>query len=186
MMGIVAFSIITAVGSFLPIILKEQGLSYFTIGGMLSLSILPVFFLETLIGDLTDRIGRAKALALSLVVFGLIAVIFSISLNMVVLVPLIILFGFANSFAFIAFSSILAEWSNEHDRGLLSGVRKSLMSIGVAAGPFFSGLLLNSGGVHLTMAVFAAVSLSVSLMYLFSKENLFSQQTALKKGGKCG
>ncbi|MDD5181799.1 MAG: MFS transporter [Candidatus Nanoarchaeia archaeon] len=181
LMGIVAFSIITAVGGFLPILLKQQGLSYFTIGGVISLSILPVFFLETEIGDLTDRIGRAKSMALSLVVFGLISVLFSISIDMVLLVPLIILFGFANSFAFISFSSIMSEWSNDHDRGLLSGVRKSLMSIGVAAGPFFTGILLSFGGVQVTMAVFAAVCLTTALVFFFSKENLFEQQTTANK-----
>lgn len=185
-MSIVAFAIITAVGGFLPILLKQQGLSYFTIGGVISLSIMPVFFLEAEIGDLTDRIGRTKSIALSLVVFGLISVLFSISLNMVLLVPLIILFGFANSFAFISFSSIISEWSNEHDRGLLSGVRKSLMSIGVAAGPFFTGILLNFGGVQVTMAVFAAICITTSLVFFFSKENLYSQQTALNKGEKNG
>jgi predicted MFS family arabinose efflux permease len=180
-MGIVAFAIITAIGGFLPIILREQGLSYFTIGGVVALSILPVFFFETIIGEFTDKIGKAKALAISLIVFGLIAIMFSISLHIYVVIPLIILFGFANSFAFISFSSILAEWSNEHDRGLLSGIRKTLMSIGVAAGPFFAGMLLSFGGIQLTMAVFAAVSITASLFFLFSKENLYNPQPASNK-----
>lgn len=175
LMGIVAFSVLTAISSFLPLLLEQYGFTYLQIGIIIAVSLVPIMLSETFVGDLIDRTGSIQTLAFSLILLGFVGVMMSISFHLYVLLPMMIIFGIASSIVLIAFSSILSDWSDESDRGLLSGTRKFFMSIGAAAGPFFSGAFLDFGGPKLTMAILAAASLATALLFIAKNGNLFNK-----------
>jgi MFS family permease len=180
-LSIVSFSVLTSVSVFLPLILEQKGFNFLIIGVIIALSLSPIFIFETNLGEKIDKAGSLKSLLFALILLGFTTVILSLSFNLLVLIPMMFVFGFANTITFIAFTSLLSEWSDKDDRGLLSGIRKSLMSVGTAVGPIISGLLLVLMGVKMTMAFLAVICFVTASIFVLQKGNIFNKQTDLKK-----
>ena len=168
-MIVLTYAIFSSISGFLPILLEQEGFNYTMIGFILFIAFLPILFFDVPIGEYIDKIGKKRAIIITLLMMGLVSFVFSFSFNFYLVVMTMIFFALATAIALINISAMTSDLSSHEDRGLLSGVRKFLIAIGITIGPIFSGALFNLIGVVFTLQIVGFISIASATLYLFFK-----------------
>lgn len=170
---IFSYSLAAVVGSFLPILLFMSGLDYAKIGIVLAITYIPVLFLEVPIGEYIDKVGRGRALLLGILTLCLCTIAFALTLNFYLVLMIMVVFGISQVTTFIAATSITCDLSGKDGKGLMSGARRFILSVGTGSGPLIGGALFVLIGYSTTMLLFAFAGLALTIFYIFWKgENI--------------
>ena len=170
---VVIYAIIAAMSGFLPVMLQGAGMSFSDIGFIIFISAVPILFFDVPLGEFVDAVGKRSAVVASLGLLAVSAFLFSVSLNFYFVIFTMVIFAMGNALALITTSVITADFSVQGDRGLMAGVRKFLMSIGVAIGPILGGTVFSMFGTTITFVMLGAVSVGSALFCTaVKKENI--------------
>lgn len=166
---ITTYSIMSAIWGFLPVLLELNGFPLFAIGILIFIGFLPIVFLDIPLGEYVVRIGKKKGIVLCLLMLGLAALILSYSFNIYLVIITMILLAVADALALVSVSAVTSDLSIDEDRGLLAGVRKFIMSVGIAFGPILAGAVFDVTGISTTLSLIGFFAISASTFYLFLK-----------------
>lgn len=132
--------LLTAVASFwnfFPVVLRDLGFNYLSIGGVAALLLLPMLSLELPLGKIVEKRGAEKVLIFSATLMCLSLLINSIIFMPVVFYLTVVLYGIGLAAFWISFAKLMAE----RDKVFASGFRRILVLISTFLGSIFGGLV---------------------------------------------
>jgi MFS family permease len=154
--------------TLLPLYLKGLGMEAFHVGILLAVFAVLFIILQMPVGNLSDRIGRAR-LAIAGLVLGILALMLLPWMKAFpLLIAVMALYGAAYGMIFPSVSATVADHTAVEERGLGTGIFHALLTAGVAIGaPVIGwvggavgverGLILSAGVMVLALTVALAV-----------------------------
>lgn len=140
-----------------PGIAKEWGISRGALGLVLSMELIGMAVGSVVLGNLADRIGRRKALLISLtvMVLGMYVVVHSTNVQMLSVIRLITGFGIGGMLA--ATNAVVAEFSNARFKSMAIGIMVAGYPVGAVAGGMVASYLLAATGDWRSVFYFGVV-----------------------------
>lgn len=172
LLAIYAVTLMTAVGtSAMPPALRAVegyfGITADVSGGLLAIFTLPGIFLTTLLGIMSDSVGRRKILVPSLAIFavGGVWAFFANSFGDLLLIRLVQGVGAASLGALNV--TLIGDYYSGTERTKIMGYNNSVLSVGTAAFPVISGALAGiSWKLPFALPVLAALVMVLVLMFI--------------------
>jgi len=165
---VVIYSIYNVVYVFIPIILHQAGMGFEIIGIVIAVSALPAVLLEVPVGAFIDRIGRAKAALIGLLIAAACTFMLSITFNSYAVIGIMFIFGISSVILILLVNSIASKFILKKERGGFSGVVTFFKDIGNFVGPLFGGLSLKLAGVSNTMIGLTLILLITTPIFYFA------------------
>jgi PPP family 3-phenylpropionic acid transporter len=152
---IVFYALINVYYSFLPIFLNSQGIAIPLIGMILTVALLPAVALEVPIGNLIDRHGIRKTLAVAASLTTLTAVMIPFSNNLYCTVAIVTAFTMNYTVIFIALYSRMSDIMGE-SKTAITGAMATFKDLGYTLGPLAAGALMGFISVRDTFFIAGA------------------------------
>jgi MFS family permease len=152
---VVFYALMNAFYSFISIFLHAEGVSILDIGVVLTVALLPAVVLEVPIGNLIDRHGVKKVIAIASVAAAATGFLFAMSTNIVYLGGLILAFTISYTAIFIALYSRMSNLIKKEGLSLL-GPMAAIKDMGYTIGPLAGGFVIGIAGIAPAFAIFGA------------------------------
>lgn len=155
-----------ALETFLPIYLNEKaGFSTWKIGILFTAQILAAALTKPIMGRLSDRYGRIPLITAGLALGGITTGFILFSVNYIVLIVLIAIFGLGLATVTASTSALVADFSRSYNRGWAMGILSSIMDIGQSSGPIVAGVLIGAYSYKMAFGLVGIFMVIVSLVY---------------------
>ena len=155
-----------ALETFLPIYLNEKaGFSTWKIGILFTAQILAAALTKPIMGRLSDRYGRIPLITAGLALGGITTGFILFSVNYIVLIVLIAIFGLGLATVTASTSALVADFSRSYNRGGAMGILSSIMDIGQSSGPIVAGVLIGAYSYKTAFGLVGIFMVIVSLVY---------------------
>jgi MFS family permease len=138
---IVFYALINVYYSFLPIFLNSEGIAIPLIGVILTVALLPAVALEVPIGNLIDRHGIRKTLAVAASLTTLTAVMIPFSNSLYCTLAIVTAFTMSYTVIFIALYSRMSDIMGE-SKTAITGAIATFKDLGYTLGPLAAGALM--------------------------------------------
>jgi MFS family permease len=138
---IVFYALINVYYSFLPIFLDSEGIAIPLIGVILTVALLPAVALEVPIGNLIDRHGIRKTLAVAASLTTLTAVMMPFSNSLYYTLAIVTAFTMSYTVIFIALYSRMSDIMGE-SKTAMTGAIATFKDLGYTLGPLAVGALM--------------------------------------------
>jgi MFS family permease len=138
---IVFYALINVYYSFLPIFLNSEGIAVPLIGVILTVALLPAVALEVPIGNLIDRHGIRKTLAVAASLTTLTAVMIPFSNSLYCTLAIVTAFTMSYTVIFIALYSRMSAIMGE-SKTAITGAIATFKDLGYTLGPLAAGALM--------------------------------------------
>ncbi|MGB8779736.1 MAG: MFS transporter [Candidatus Bathyarchaeia archaeon] len=138
---IVFYALINVYYSFLPIFLNSEGIAIPLIGVILTVALLPAVALEVPIGNLIDRHGIRKTLAVAASLTTLTAVMMPLSNSLYCTLAIVTAFTMSYTVIFIALYSRMSDIMGE-SKTAITGAIATFKDLGYTIGPLAAGALM--------------------------------------------
>jgi len=152
---IVFYALINVYYSFLPIFLNSEGIAIPLIGMILTVALLPAVVLEVPIGNLIDRHGIRKTLAVAASLTTLTAVMIPFSNSLYVTLAIVTAFTMSYTVIFIALYSRMSDIMGE-SKTAITGAIATFKDLGYTLGPLAAGALMGFISVRDTFFIAGA------------------------------
>jgi MFS family permease len=152
---IVFYALINVYYSFLPIFLNSEGVAIPLIGVILTVALLPAVALEVPIGNLIDRHGIRKTLAVAASLTTLTAVMIPFSNSLYITVAIVTAFTMSYTVIFIALYSRMSDIMGE-SKTAITGAIATFKDLGYTLGPLAAGALMGFISVRDTFLITGA------------------------------
>lgn len=152
---IVFYALINVYYSFLPIFLNGEGIAIPLIGVILTVALLPAVALEVPIGNLIDRHGIRKTLAVAASLTTLTAVMMPFSNSLYFTVAIVTAFTMSYTVIFIALYSRMSDIMGE-SKTAITGAIATFKDLGYTLGPLAAGALMGFISVRDTFFIAGA------------------------------
>jgi len=152
---IVFYALINVYYSFLPIFLNSEGIAIPLIGVILTVALLPAVALEVPIGNLVDRRGIRKTLAVAASLTSLTAVLMPFSNNLYCTLAIVTAFTMSYTMIFIALYSRMSDIMGE-GKTAITGAIATFKDLGYTLGPLAAGALMEAVNVRNTFFIAGA------------------------------
>jgi len=152
---IVFYALINVYYSFLPIFLNSEGIAIPLIGVILTVALLPAVALEVPIGNLIDRHGIRKTLAVAASLTTLTAVIMPFSNSLYCTLAIVTAFTMSYTVIFIALYSRMSDIMGE-SKTAITGAIATFKDLGYTLGPLAAGALMGFTSVRDTFFITGA------------------------------
>ena len=152
---IVFYALINIYYSFLPIFLNSEGIAIPLIGVILTVALLPAVALEVPIGNLVDRRGIRKTLAVAASLTSLTAVLMPFSNNLYCTLAIVTAFTMSYTMIFIALYSRMSDIMGE-GKTAITGAIATFKDLGYTLGPLAAGALMEAVNVRNTFFIAGA------------------------------
>lgn len=155
-----------ALETFLPIYLNEKaGFSTWKIGILFTAQILAAALTKPIMGRLSDRYGRIPLITAGLALGGITTGFILFSVNYIVLIVLIAIFGLGLATVTASTSALVADFSRSYNRGGAMGILSSIMDIGQSSGPIVAGVLIGAYSYKTAFGLVGIFMVIVSFVY---------------------
>jgi len=152
---IVFYALINVYYSFLPIFLNSKGIAIPLIGVILTVALLPAVALEVPIGNLVDRHGIRKTLAVAASLTSLTAVLMPFSDNLYCTLAIVTAFTMSYTMIFIALYSRMSDIMGQ-GKTAITGAIATFKDLGYTLGPLAAGALMEAVNVKNTFFIAGA------------------------------
>ena len=152
---IVFYALINVYYSFLPIFLNSEGIAIPLIGVILTVALLPAVALEVPIGNLIDRHGIRKTLAVAASLTTLTAVMIPFSNSLYCTLATVTAFTMSYTVIFIALYSRMSDIMGE-SKTAITGAIATFKDLGYTLGPLAAGALMGFISVRDTFFIAGA------------------------------
>jgi len=152
---IVFYALINVYYSFLPIFLNSEGIAIPLIGVILTVALLPAVALEVPIGNLIDRHGIRKTLAVAASLTTLTAVMIPFSNSLYCTLAIVTAFTMSYTVIFIALYSRMSDIMGE-SKTAITGAIATFKDLGYTLGPLAAGALMGFISVRDTFFIAGA------------------------------
>ena len=152
---IVFYALINVYYSFLPIFLDSEGIAIPLIGVILTVALLPAVALEVPIGNLIDRHGIRKTLAVAASLTTLTAVMIPFSNSLYCTLAIVTAFTMSYTVIFIALYSRMSDIMGE-SKTAITGAIATFKDLGYTLGPLAAGALMGFISVRDTFLITGA------------------------------
>jgi ACDE family multidrug resistance protein len=152
---IVFYALINVYYSFLPIFLNGEGIAIPLIGVILTVALLPAVVLEVPIGNLIDRHGIRKTLAVAASLTTLTAVMMPFSNSLYCTVAIVTAFTMSYTVIFISLYSRMSDIMGE-SKTAITGAIATFKDLGYTLGPLAAGALMGFISVRDTFLITGA------------------------------
>ena len=152
---IVFYALINVYYSFLPIFLNSEGIAIPLIGVILTVALLPAVALEVPIGNLIDRHGIRKTLAVAASLTTLTAVMMPLSNSLYCTLAIVTAFTMSYTVIFIALYSRMSDIMGE-SKTAITGAIATFKDLGYTLGPLAAGALMGFISVRDTFFISGA------------------------------
>jgi MFS family permease len=152
---IVFYALINVYYSFLPIFLNSEGIAIPLIGVILTVALLPAVALEVPIGNLVDRHGIRKTLAVAASLTSLTAVLMPFSDNLYCTLAIVTAFTMSYTMIFIALYSRMSDIMGQ-GKTAITGAIATFKDLGYTLGPLAAGALMEAVNVKNTFFIAGA------------------------------
>jgi MFS family permease len=152
---IVFYALINVYYSFLPIFLNSEGIAIPLIGVILTVALLPAVALEVPIGNLIDRHGIRKTLAVAASLTTLTAVMMPLSNSLYCTLAIVTAFTMSYTVIFIALYSRMSDIMGE-SKTAITGAIATFKDLGYTLGPLAAGALMGFISVRDTFFIAGA------------------------------
>jgi MFS family permease len=150
---VIFYALMNAFYSFISIFLNSEGVSVFYIGLVLTVALLPAVALEVPIGNLIDRHGVRKVLAVASVAAAATGFLFTLSTNIVYVGGFILAFTVSYTAIFIALYSRMSDLIRREGLPLLGPIA-AIKDLGYTIGPLVGGVVIGMIGITSAFAIF--------------------------------
>jgi MFS family permease len=138
---ILFYALINVYYSFLPIFLNSEGIAIPLIGVILTVALLPAVALEVPIGNLIDRHGIRKTLAVAASLTTLTAIMMPLSNSLYYTLAIVTAFTMSYTVIFIALYSRMSDIMGE-SKTAITGAIATFKDLGYTIGPLAAGALM--------------------------------------------
>jgi MFS family permease len=152
---IVFYALINVYYSFLPIFLNSEGIAIPLIGVILTVALLPAVALEVPIGNLIDRHGIRKTLAVAASLTTLTAVMMPFSNSLYCTLAIVTVFTMSYTVIFIALYARMSDIMGE-SKTAITGAIATFKDLGYTLGPLAAGTLMGFISVRDTFFIAGA------------------------------
>ena len=149
------YALINVYYSFLPIFLNSEGIAIPLIGVILTVALLPAVALEVPIGNLIDRHGIRKTLAVAASLTTLTAVMMPFSNGLYCTLAIVTAFTMSYTVIFIALYSRMSDIMGE-SKTAITGAIATFKDLGYTLGPLAAGALMGFISVRDTFFIAGA------------------------------
>ena len=146
------YALINIYYGFLAILLNGEGLAIYWIGIILTVALVPAVALEVPIGNLIDRWGIRRTLAVAVVLSAFSALLLPLSGNIAFALVVVTAFTVSYTAIFIALYSRMSDVI-QHDKVAMTGAIATFKDLGYTIGPLSAGLLIPLLGIHNTFLI---------------------------------
>lgn len=151
--------------SFFPLLLIGHGYGPKAIALLFGLRAVSNTGVRLIMGRITQRLSRTRALVVGLIVTGLSVAVMGVSASPWVIGAAVLVFGFAMGL-YTTLAAIAVSTGFPPDAaGLGVGLRMLASRIGLIVGPIVTGLVVQSLGYRVAFVVSAAICTSPALLY---------------------
>ncbi|MEK4028556.1 MULTISPECIES: MFS transporter [Bacillaceae] len=167
------FIVMTGIGLVIPImptIIHDFGAGGKTFGLLIATFAFAQFIFSPIAGDLSDRLGRKKAIVFGLILFSFSQFLFAFSQQLILLYASRIFGGIGAAFMIPSMMAFVADITTVETRAKGMGRLGASMSLGFVVGPGIGGFLSTLGLRAPFFIAGAAAALAVILSILFLKE----------------
>ncbi|OCA92962.1 MFS transporter [Pseudobacillus wudalianchiensis] len=180
------FIVMTGIGLVIPImptIIHHFGAGGKTFGALIATFALAQFIFSPLAGDLSDRLGRKKAIVFGLILFSFSQFLFAFSQQLVLLYISRIFGGIGAAFMIPSMMAFVADITTVETRAKGMGRLGASMSLGFVVGPGIGGFLSTLGlqAPFFIAGVAAALAALLSILFLKEPERAAIPAAAPKK-----
>jgi MFS family permease len=152
---IVFYALINVYYSFLSVFLNSEGITIPLIGVILTVALLPAVALEVPMGNLIDRHGIRKTLALAASLTALTGVLMPLSSNLYYTLAIVTAFTISYTMIFIALYSRMSDIMGE-SKTAMTGAIATFKDLGYTLGPLIAGSLMEFTSIKNTFLVTGA------------------------------
>lgn len=164
-------SILFAYGTFetfLPLYSISKGISPQEVGIILSAQIITLALTKPAMGRFSDRHGRHPQIITGALIGAVSLIGLSMSASFISFLTIGIVFGLSLSIVTSATSALIADLSNQQNRGSAMGLLGSIMDIGHTAGPLISGIVALQLGYEKSFLLSAVILAITTVVFAIS------------------
>ncbi len=160
------FIISSGFGSFLPIILQEEGFSIEKIGFLLSLSTIPSLIITMPASKIGDVKGRKPIIILGSIITSLGFLVFSQDSNFWIILSSLTLINIGDIITVSTINALVADLTIDGKSGSFAGITEFFKDVGQIIGPAFAGFMLKISNYHsLSYIYMVVIIISLSIIY---------------------
>jgi len=160
------FIISSGFGSFLPIILQEEGFSIENIGFLLSLSTIPSLIITMPASKIGDVKGRKPIIILGSIITSLGFLVFSQDSNFWIILSSLTLINIGDIITVSTINALVADLTIDGKSGSFAGITEFFKDVGQIIGPAFAGFMLKISNYHsLSYIYMVVIIISLSIIY---------------------
>jgi len=152
---VVFYALINVYYSFLSVFLHGEGFSIPLIGVILTVALVPAVSLEVPMGNLVDRRGIRRTLAIAIVLTTTAALLIPLSRDFLYVAVVVTAFTVSYTMIFIALYSRMPDIMRK-DEVAMTGAIATFKDLGYTIGPLLAGLLIEMIGITETFYVVGA------------------------------
>jgi MFS family permease len=180
---IVAQLVMTVAMSLLPVRMQAQQHDLGTVSLAISSHLIGMFLLSPILGPLSDRIGRGRALVAGLALLGAAVLTLNVGDSALTLLPAMFLVGVGWNVAYVAASAAIADGALPQERGRALGAADLAGLLIAATGATIAGVMLARVGFGLLVASAAVIALLPTVPLWRLRDGLVDvPATALSRG----
>jgi MFS family permease len=151
--------------TFFPLLLTQRGYGSGAIAFLFGLRAISNTGVRLVMGRITQRLSRTRALVTGLVVTGLALVAMAVAVSPWAIAVAVLVFGFSMGlYSTLAAIAVAAGFSADA-AGLGVGLRMLASRIGLIVGPIVTGIVVQSLGYVAAFSVSAVICASPALLY---------------------
>lgn len=173
--GIFVYRFTNAIGrggfiTFLPIFVKELGLSSSKMGLLVSINIFAAALIQYFGGKLADRFSRKFILVLGMSLANLFLILVPFTKSFILLLVLSLFFGLLSGITFPSLMALGVEAGNRVGMGSSMATLNMALSLGMIIAPILSGFIVDTLGIEYVFFIGGLVSyLGIFLFFIMSK-----------------
>jgi len=170
------------ISPFLPVFVGEHGANGFWIGMIFAGFGISRGIIMPIVGKASDRRGRRVFMTSGLFLFTAVSLCYPLARNVGVLTLIRVIHGFAAGMILPIVLAYLGEVVEEGKAGVTTGAMNMAFYLGLAAGPFFGGIINQYLGFNAVFYIMAAVgAITFFLTLFFLPETVILQKTGESK-----
>src|SRR5690625_2161945 len=171
--SLAAFALMISNGTLafaLPLKVADIGLSSGTTGSLLSTyGIVALIVFLTPLNKMYDKFSTVALVVLGIVFIGSVHVMLNFTTNYMLMIILMVIYGFGFAFVFPSMNKIITDASTKVDRGKAYGIFYAFFSLGSVLGSFVSGATSEAFGLPFLSSAITMLSVCVILLIVAKK-----------------
>jgi len=154
-----------ALMAFLPVYGVGVGLSPALVGILFGVQGMVAIFSKPVMGKMSDRMGRSSLIVLGLILCAMAVAGIPWTSRFSLLALLAGLFGIGEAIVTAASAALVADLCQSRSLGSAMGIFGTVMDIGHASGPIFTGLLVSALGYQVAFGTVGACLMVTSVLF---------------------